>query len=115
MAPDSVTEKLYAPEWAPALRLLPDVVITPHWDALDEREPGMQEFAKAQVPEDCSLIAIDEKTALVGDGTRWEVYGGGNVRFGRRGRWARRGVSERIRSTTADRELPTEAVVATEA
>lgn len=108
MAPDSVTEKLFAPDWAPGLRLLPDVLVTPHWDALNEHEPGMREFARAQVREDCVLLAIDERTALIGDGNTWAVMGEGSVRIGRRERWSRHGTGDRFRATPGDREDPTE-------
>lgn len=94
MAPDDVTERLFAPEWAPGLRLLPGVVITPHWNTLDDHEPGMREFAEAQVPDDCALLAVDEETAVVGDGTTWEVLGRGAVRVGRAGRWRRHRAGE---------------------
>jgi cyanophycinase-like exopeptidase len=89
MAPDSVTEKLYAPDWAPGLGLLPGIVVCPHWDALDDHEPGMRAFDEAQIPDDCSLVAIDEATAMVGDGFTWRAHGAGRVHAGRRGAWRR--------------------------
>jgi cyanophycinase-like exopeptidase len=33
----------------------------------------------AAVPEDCAFLGIDEDTAVVGDGTEWEVRGRGTA------------------------------------
>jgi cyanophycinase-like exopeptidase len=33
----------------------------------------------AGVPEDCAFLGIDEDTAVVGDGTHWEVQGRGTA------------------------------------
>lgn len=62
----------------------------------------MREFAEAQVPDDCALLAVDEETAVVGDGTTWQVLGRGAVRVGRAGRWRRHRAGERFTLASAD-------------
>lgn len=115
MAPDSVTERLAAPEWSPGLSLLGDIVVCPHWDTLDEHEPGMQEFTDAAVPDDCTLLAIDERTALVLEGDRWDVAGQGSVRLGRRGNWVRHSAGDSFRPAPGEADVPTELVTSSNA
>jgi len=109
MAPDSVTERIFAPGWAPGLHLLSGFVVCPHWDALDEHEPGLREFHEWQVPDDCTLLAIDEETALVGGTQRWSVMGEGSVRLGRRGRGVRHDPGDVFVIAPSDALRPTRA------
>jgi cyanophycinase len=61
--------------WRPGLRAFRRVWFGPHWDALDLYVPGLTGFIEASVPRDQLLLAIDEHTAIVGDGRAWEVMG----------------------------------------
>jgi cyanophycinase-like exopeptidase len=63
--------------WRPALRLFPNVYFGPHWDALDRYMPGLQALFVSAVPAGSPLLGIDERTAVVGDGTTWSVLGSG--------------------------------------
>jgi cyanophycinase len=68
---------LPADTWYPALGLVPNLVVLPHFDRWLRRmpEPLLQELA-ASLPADVRLIGIDEDTALVSfDGQVWQVQG----------------------------------------
>jgi len=51
----------------------------PHWDAMERWRPGAQAMLLAAVPEGCAFLGVDEDTAVVGDGTHWEVLGRGTA------------------------------------
>jgi cyanophycinase-like exopeptidase len=65
--------------WKPGLRLFPNVYFGPHWDALDRYIPGLQAMFVSAVPSGSTLVGIDERTAMVGDGTDWSVMGAGTA------------------------------------
>jgi len=73
--------------WKRGLRLFPGAQFGPHWDALDRYVPGLQAMFMAAVPAERTLVAIDERTALVGDGATWQVMGSGAVSIRRDGEW----------------------------
>jgi cyanophycinase-like exopeptidase len=73
--------------WKPGLRMFPGVQFGPHWDALDKFVPGLQAMFIASVPLDRILVAIDERTAMVGDGAEWQVMGAGASSVRRNGDW----------------------------
>lgn len=73
--------------WWPGLRLFPRVYFSPHWDALEKHVKGLQRFWISSVPPDGRLVAIDERTAVVGDGSDWEVVGSGAAHLLEAGRW----------------------------
>jgi len=79
MAPDSTVDEFSPELWADGLRLFPRTWLGPHWDALDTYVPGLVAHIDASVPADELLIGVDEQTAVVGDGTRWQVIGAGSV------------------------------------
>jgi glutamine amidotransferase PdxT len=56
------------------LGLVPDVLFAPHWDIVDDWVPGARAAITAAAAPD-TLVAIDEDTAMVGDGTEWDVSG----------------------------------------
>ena len=60
--------------WVPGVRWL-QAIIGPHWDAMERWRPGAKAEMEARVPEGCALLGVDENTAVVGDGTSWEVMG----------------------------------------
>ncbi len=68
---------------------LPDIVVPgigwfpavfgPHWDAMEGWHPGSQAMMLAAVPGDIAFVGVDEDTAVVGDGARWEIQGRGTA------------------------------------
>jgi cyanophycinase len=56
------------------LGLVPHVSFGVHWDRA-AKIPGLAWWMTARVPADTWFVGIDERTAIVGDGTRWEVFG----------------------------------------
>jgi len=73
--------------WRPGLRLFPNVHLGPHWDALDRFVPGLRAYIEASVPAEERLLAIDERTAVAGDGSSWSVIGAGQAHLRDRGTW----------------------------
>jgi cyanophycinase len=73
--------------WKPGLGFFPRVLFAPHWDVVESWIPGAQAFITASAPPGGSLIAIDEDTAMVGDGTTWEVVGRGRIAVYEAGTW----------------------------
>lgn len=71
--------------WKPGLAALREVMIAPHWDAIDRWLPGATRLILRKVPEGHTFVGIDERTAIVGDETRWEVVGRGRVQVRRHG------------------------------
>ena len=63
-------------------------MFAPHWDILETWIPGARAFITSAAPADGSLVAIDEQTALVGDGVRWSAHGVGGVYVHQGGQWA---------------------------
>lgn len=64
-----------------------DLLFGPHWDMIDSWVPGATTFITGSVHEGQTLIGIDERTAMVGDGTDWEVVGASGVHIYRDGSW----------------------------
>jgi len=88
VAPDSAARSIEGAElWQPGLRLFPNVHFGPHWDALDRFVPGLREFIEQSVPVESRLVAIDERTAMVGDGSSWSVIGTGQAHLRESGEW----------------------------
>ncbi|MFM8999830.1 MAG: Type 1 glutamine amidotransferase-like domain-containing protein [Actinomycetota bacterium] len=63
--------------WKPGLDALREVLVAPHWDAIDRWVPGATRVILRKVPQGHAFLGLDERTAVVGDGTRWEVVGRG--------------------------------------
>jgi cyanophycinase-like exopeptidase len=92
VAPDSTSnDPTSANFWRRGLGLFPDLYFGPHWDALDTYVPGLRAMILASVPADARMLAIDERTALVGDGTAWRVIGSGSAHLLQDGDWRRFG------------------------
>ena len=83
---DSATED-FEQVWAAGLGYFPGVLFAPHWDMIDTWIPGARAFIEASAPADGHLIALDERTAMVGDGETWDVTGAGGIRVFRDGAW----------------------------
>jgi cyanophycinase len=71
--------------WRFGLGLVPNVSFGSHWDRAT-RIPGAAWFMSAGIPDGSFFIGIDERTAILGDGTTWEVAGEGSVEVRRDGR-----------------------------
>jgi hypothetical protein len=97
LAPDSSLEDPLDPAaWHPGLGLFRNVVLAPHWNMLDTYVPGLSEFMVGLVPDGSRLVAVDEETALVGDGSTWTVLGSGRGRLLAGGRWEQWGHGESL-------------------
>ena len=88
VAPDSAAHMRGVRDfWKPVLALFPGVHFGPHWDALDRFVPGLRAMIIASVPVDRKLVAVDEHTAMVGDGREWRVMGAGKASVRENGQW----------------------------
>jgi cyanophycinase-like exopeptidase len=88
LVPDSTVLDFTSPDlWRTGLGYLPGLDLAPHWDGLDTYLPGLRDLWVSAVPADHRLLAIDERTALVGDGSRWHVVGGGGAYLLEGGTW----------------------------
>ncbi|MGH8835324.1 MAG: Type 1 glutamine amidotransferase-like domain-containing protein [Actinomycetes bacterium] len=85
LAPVSTITSLADHTWVPGLRLVPNAVLAAHWEALDSFLPGLQGVVQAAIPQRWTLVAIEERTAAIGDGIDWEVFGRGVVVVARAG------------------------------
>jgi hypothetical protein len=56
-------------------------MLLPHWDVIGRERPELQQFLAREVPADGTLIGIDDRTALIGDGDLWQVKGSGQVQI----------------------------------
>jgi cyanophycinase-like exopeptidase len=73
-----VRDQAIAPE--PGLGVVPGVWVIPHYDRMTEWEPTLLEQVEAVLPDDATLLGIDEETALVNLDGRWVVHGRQKVR-----------------------------------
>ena len=89
VAPDAAAKELTSTLWQRGLALFPNLTIGPHGDALDSYVPGLRAFIVDSVPQQGRLLAIDERTAIIGDGASWCVVGSGSVFFLENGTWER--------------------------
>jgi cyanophycinase len=80
-APDSSIDPLSADGrlMQPGLGVFPGTFLMPHWDALDGYIPGLRALIRRSVPAGRRLVTIDERTAILGDGTTWTVAGSGGA------------------------------------
>jgi cyanophycinase len=106
VAADSSARSFDGDIWKPGLQLFPNVHFGPHWDALDGFVPGLRAFIEASVPTEHLLLAIDERTAVFGDGASWTVVGSGGAYLRERGTWraVMAGSSFDAQLTSAERE-----------
>jgi len=73
--------------WKPGLRLFPKLYLAPHWDRLETYRPGLQAVIIDSIPDECRLLVVDERTAVLGDGTDWAVVGAGGAALLDGGEW----------------------------
>jgi cyanophycinase len=64
--------------WLFGLGLVPNVSFGVHWDRA-ARIPGAQWWMTSRLPDDTWFVGIDERTAILGDGRSWTVFGVGGV------------------------------------
>ncbi len=85
---DTAVENLTSVEvWKPGLSYVRRVLFAPHWDTVEAWFPGAQAFIAGSVAPGQTLVAIDEGTAMVGDGVGWSVLGRAGVHLLRDGTW----------------------------
>jgi len=60
--------------WLFGLGLIPHASFGVHWDRL-RKVPGAAWWMTSRVPDGSWFVGIDEQTAILGDGTSWEVAG----------------------------------------
>ena len=101
---DTAVEDLTSGEvWKPGLSYVRRALFAPHWDVVDTWFPGAQAFIAASVAPGQTLVAIDEGTAMVGDGVGWSVLGRSGVHLLLDGTWSHHAAGARF-------ELPLEIV-----
>lgn len=71
----------------PGLGLIPRTVFAPHWDITDTWIPGASDFIVGSVPDGYTFVGLDEGTAMLGDGSSWEVVGKGGIHVRSEGDW----------------------------
>lgn len=64
--------------WIFGLGLVPNVSFGVHWDKT-RLIPGMRWWVSSKLPEGSWFVGIDERTAILGDGRAWTVYGRGGA------------------------------------
>lgn len=94
VAPDGARQDVNGELWRPGLGVFPGYRFGPHWDTLDRYVPGLRSFIETSLPPGTTLVAIDEDTAMFGDGIRWRIIGDGGVHVLEDGRWTARGDGE---------------------
>jgi cyanophycinase len=72
----------------PGLGLVPRTVFAPHWDIVDTWMPGAGEFLVSSAPSGSTFVGMDEDTAMIGDGSAWEVVGRSGIHVRTDGVWA---------------------------
>jgi cyanophycinase len=83
---DSDTDDM-ARIFQPGLARFDGVLFAPHWDMVDDWVPGAAAFIVGSTGAEETLIGLDERTAMVGDGRRWDVVGVGGVHLHREDAW----------------------------
>jgi cyanophycinase len=85
---DSAVEDLLSDAvWKPGLGFVRGMLFAPHWNTVDRWFPGATEKIAASLRPGDVLVAQDENTAMVGDGTRWSVLGEAGIHVLRDGGW----------------------------
>ncbi|MGH2634695.1 MAG: Type 1 glutamine amidotransferase-like domain-containing protein [Actinomycetota bacterium] len=84
--------------WASGLGLVPDGSFGVHWDRM-RFIPGMRGFVMAR-SKGGWFAGIDERTAILGDGADWQVFGLGGVTLRRDGATRRLRAGERFSTTS---------------
>lgn len=64
--------------WVFGLGLVPHVSFGVHWNKI-KVIPGLRSFVMSRIPRGSWFVGLDERTAILGDGLRWRVFGVGSV------------------------------------
>ncbi|TMK18327.1 MAG: hypothetical protein E6G65_12415 [Actinobacteria bacterium] len=64
--------------WLFGLGLIPHASFGVHWDRA-AKIPGLAWWMTSRLPDATSFVGIDERTAILGDGEQWEIFGRGGV------------------------------------
>jgi len=72
----------------PGLGYVRNSLFAPHWDIVDGWRPGARAAITAAAPPGGTLVALDEDTAMVGDGASWTVHGRQGIHVYRDGSWS---------------------------
>jgi cyanophycinase len=81
----------------PGLGTFRRLLFGPHWDTVDGWIPGTTAFITDLVGPGETLVGLDERTAMVGDGTDWEVVGAAAIHVYRDGDWSRHSAGSTFR------------------
>lgn len=76
--PDPRTTEMSPELWSDGLGVVP-AMISGHWDTLERWAPGIRSFVLDSVPDGLPHLALEEETAVVGDGWTFRVMGRGEV------------------------------------
>ncbi len=74
--------------FAPGLGLIRRTLFGPHWDIVDSWIPGASAFIVESVPDGHTFVGLDEDTAMLGDGSSWEVVGKSGIHVKVDGVWS---------------------------
>lgn len=95
---DSAVEDLRSDEvWKPGLAFVRGVLFAPHWNTVDQWFPGATEYIAASLRPGDVLVAQDEDTAMVGDGSDWSVVGEAGIHVLRDAEWSHHTAEETFR------------------
>jgi len=64
--------------WLFGLGLIPHASFGVHWDRA-AKIPGLAWWMTSRLPDGTWFVGIDERTAILGDGEQWEIFGRGGV------------------------------------
>jgi cyanophycinase len=91
---DAAAELLSDDVWKPGLGFVQEMLFAPHWNTVDQWFPGATGFIAASVKPGEVLVAQDEDTAMIGDGTAWSVVGDAGIHVLRDGTWTDHGAGD---------------------
>jgi len=73
--------------WAPGMNYVRNALFAPHWDIIDSWIPGATAFIAGSVRPAQTFVALDEETAMLGDGRSWQVVGRAKIHVLDDGEW----------------------------
>lgn len=77
-------ERRVGTSWTFGLGLVPHVSFGVHWDRM-AKIPGLRWWVTSRVPDSSWFVGIDERTAILGDGREWTVFGLGGAHVSHHG------------------------------
>jgi cyanophycinase len=94
---DSAADLLSGEVWKPGLGFVREMLFAPHWNTVDQWFPGATSFIAASVKPGDVLVAQDEDTGMIGNGTQWTVVGESGIHVLREGTWTDYAAGETFR------------------